>query len=378
MGGEIAVGLTILSELSPTRVRGLFVSLFNTVSGGLGNFLTFAYVLLVLGAFNALVAAGPDGWRWAFGLLFVPVVLVAFFRRYLPESPAYLLSKGDIEGTNRALTRLDRGILVLRPNDTVGKYVDETTLAISESGGNTQAPGSVWQAILRPALLRRTALLGFVAFIAWGFEFSYNIGLPLLLVSQGFSISSSLMFTMLTHTGALVGAIAASALSGLVPRRIVMLIAGFGGAAVLISFALFANEAVTIIIFGFLARAFMMLGNTTIWMWSPELFPTRVRALGAALIVNIGFLGGAIVPLFTVPIMDSAGVLVAFCVLGGLYIVMGVSALFVPETKGKSLEELHRDHAPVKAAKRRGAVVTDLADDATPANGRSSETLSDK
>ena len=291
VGGEIAVGLTYLSEITPTRFRGVFVSLFNTVSAGVGSFFTFAYTRFVLGPVAGWVGAGPDAWRWVFGLLGLPAVLVALMRRYLPETPAFLMSRGDIDAANRALARLIEGKLRIRRDDEVRAYVDARTAAVSESARSEATAWGALARVLKPPLRQRTIALGIVALMAWGVSFSIIIIMPVLLVDRGYSITGSHTMTMVQNTGALIGSIIATLASYRIPHRRVVLWGSVGAGLSILGFGLRADSVPAILISGFLIQAFMYGTNTTIWLWSPELYPTALRAFGTALIVNTGFFG---------------------------------------------------------------------------------------
>ena len=341
VGGEIAIGLTYLSELAPTKVRGVFVSLFNTVSAGVGTFLVFAYTLLVLGPVATATGAGPDAWRWVFGLLGLPVVLIVFFRRYLPETPAHLLKRGDIEGTNRALTQLARGRLRQGPGDDVTSFVDERTAAASESAQTHASARQELASVLSPPLRRRTLVMSLATFLAWGVQFSVIIIMPILLVQRGYSITGSLTLTMVQNLGALVGACAATFASYAVARGRVVAVGALAGAASVVAFALFAHSALSILVIGFVLQVFCLMVNTTLWLWAPELYPTNVRAFGTSLIVNVGFLGGAVMPVVATVVFEQVGAVPAFVVLAGMYVVMALLMALATETRGVSLERLH-------------------------------------
>lgn len=346
VGGEIAVGLTFLAELTPTRARGVFVSFFNTISAGIGGFLVYAYALLVLGPVAGLVGAGPDAWRWVFGLLGIPAVLIVFFRRYLPESPRHLLRRGEIEEANYSLTRLATGRLRL-PRQEVVSYVDSTTASISESGqGETGSQGM--SSIFRRPLRRRTIALGITAYMAWGSQFSVIILMPLLLVGEGHSIAGSLTFTMIQNVGGLAGSCLASYGGFALPRRYVVSLGSIAAAISIIAFALFANGNVLILVLGFVFQGFVLLVNTTIWLWAPELFPTRVRGFGTSVVVNIGFLGGAIMPLAASALFNTGGTVAGLSLVAAMYLIMAISVWFVVESQGVSLEKLHGRHDAVR------------------------------
>ncbi|MCI2423314.1 MFS transporter [Saccharopolyspora sp. K220] len=341
VGGEIAVGLTYLSELTPTKFRGVFVSLFNTISAGIGMFLAYAYTLVVIGPFAAAINAGDNAWRWAFGLLGVPAVLIFFFRRYLPETPAHLLSRGKIQETNEALTRLATGRLRLRSGDDVHQYVDRQTAAISESAQHHESTRQTLKSVLSRPLRRRTIALGVAAFLAWGAQFSVVLLMPLILVSRGYSVQGSVTFTMLQNFGGLIGCAIASYGGFAISRRTAVSSGAVCSAISVLAFALFAAGDALILALGFVFQIFVLLVNTTIWTWAPELYPTRVRGFGTAVIVNTGFVGGALLPLISSSLLQGVGEFWVFGVVAVMYLGLALAALFVPETHRVPLEVLH-------------------------------------
>lgn len=109
----------------------------------------------------------------------------------------------------------------------------------------------------------------------------------------------------------------------------------------ILSFALFASGDILVLVLGFVFQVFVLLVNTTIWMWSPELFPTRVRGFGTAVIVNVGFLGGALLPLIASALFSNVGEFLVFSIVAVMYVLIAIAARFVPETHRVPLEVLH-------------------------------------
>ena len=106
LGGEIAVAVTLLAEFCSSRFRGTAVGLINVGAGGIGNFLAPAFALLIFAMFP-----GPDRWRFLFAALVLPAIMAALYRRYIPETPRFLVSLGRYAEANRVLSRLAAGRL---------------------------------------------------------------------------------------------------------------------------------------------------------------------------------------------------------------------------------------------------------------------------
>jgi putative MFS transporter len=154
---------------------------------------------------------------------------------------------------------------------------------------------------------------------------------------------------MVQNVGALVGACAATFASYSVARRRVVAVGALAGAASVAAFALFAHGDWLVLVIGFVLQVFCLMVNTTLWLWAPELYPTNVRAFGTSLVVNIGFLGGALVPVASTVVFDRLGAVPAFAVLAGMYVVMAVLMALATETRGVSLERLHGKSAAAAA-----------------------------
>ena len=85
-GAESAIIAPFLAEFIPSKYRGLFV-------GSLAGFFSFGFVAAaLLGRF--LVPASPDGWRLVQVVTALPIVLLLWWRRFIPESPRWLLEHG--------------------------------------------------------------------------------------------------------------------------------------------------------------------------------------------------------------------------------------------------------------------------------------------
>lgn len=325
LGGEIAIAVTMMAEFCSSKFRGTAVGLVNVGAGGLGNFLAPAFGLLVFWMFP-----GDNGWRWLFACLMVPALLAAFYRRYIPETPRFLLSQGRIEETNVVLSRLASGKLTARniptqqflspgPQESV---VAKAKVRITE--------------IFRGKLARRTVPLCITIWMTYGAQISVLTLMPTILVSLGYSMSKSLMFTMVMQSGSLLGAIAASALGFHFPRKRVLTAGAICACAAALTIGFVANSILTILIAGAVFQFFVLLLNTTIWIFAPELYPTRVRAFGTAFILATGTAAGALMPLVAGRLFDAFGLPGVFGLAATMYVIFVVSVQSVPETYGQS------------------------------------------
>ncbi|MYT73564.1 MULTISPECIES: MFS transporter [unclassified Streptomyces] len=341
LGGEMAAGMTMLSELVPTRFRGAMVASLNVGAGGLGNMLSFGFAALVLGPLGNFFGGPETSWRWMFGLLVIPAVLVVLYRRYLPETPRYLASRGRVDEANQVLTRLASG----RLKDTGAKVVEYVPLSAGAAAGPQKVRLSE---VFHGRLLRRTAALAVASWMSFGAQVTVLVLMPTILVDQGYSITKSLTFTMVMNVGSLLGAAAATYAAAHWPRRLVTTAGALAACLTALTFGFLAHGSALILLLGGLFQFFVLMLNSTIFAWAPELYPTRIRAFGTAMIAVQGNIAGALVPLGAGLLLDSSGVVAVFGVIAVMYAVMAAAARLAPETFGKRLEDINSE--PVQTA----------------------------
>jgi putative MFS transporter len=340
LGGEFTVGLALIAEMVATRYRGSVAASLNIGSGGVGNFVAFGLFAIVLGPLDDALGGTDTSWRWLFVLLALPAVLVVVFRRYLPESPRFLMAQGRLQEANRTLTVLASGHLRRRVADTdIVQYLTEA----DRDADAAARPGDP-RALFTARSLRRTAAIGIASWMAFGAQVTLLVLMPSILVAQGYSLTSSLTFTMIMNLGSLLGACAAAALARRVPRRVVVVGAAVLGGIAAVAFAVFATGVTLILLLGAIFQFFALTLNTTLAAWSPELYPTEVRALGTSLVNGIGNVAGAVMPLLAVPVFALAGTAGMFTMLAVMYVLLAAAAHSAPETYTLSLEQINAGH----------------------------------
>ena len=335
LGGELAVGIALISEMMPTRLRASTVAALNIFSGGLGNVIAPLYAGLVLVVLGDFFGGPGQSWRWLFGLLVIPVLLVLVIRRNMPESPRYLLSKGDVDGCNRSLTQIAAGKL---PDSEI--HVDLSREPREDM--TLTAPEKLRLLdIFRSGLLRRTVTAGGAYFMLVGAQISLLTLMPTFLVSRGSSVGQSLVYTLVMQLGSLLGTICAATITYRFPRRAVLIVGAVLGGLDAFAFGIFASNDAQVVIFGAIFQFFILLLTTTIWSWAPELYPTKVRGFGVSFVKGIGSVGPIVMPPLFAIIFDSWKLSGVFSVLAIMFAVIVVFAIAGVETKGKTLEDVN-------------------------------------
>jgi MFS family permease len=346
LGGEMSTALTIMSEMMPTRVRGVALGFVNVAGGGVGIFVASALATVILGPLSAPLGGDDVAWRYLLGILVIPAIFVYYFRRYIPESPRYLVRTGRIAEVNRVLSQMASGRL--RP---VGDLA--ITRRIDGVEGQVFAREKTRMSeMFQGVLLRRTVVLWVMAVMTFGAQVAVTSLMPTILIAKGFDAGSSLQFALLINIGSLVGAIAAAAMGYLLPRRTTLCGGAIVAAIASAGFG-FARSSGWVIVFGLLTALMFMLLNTTVWMYNPELYPTRLRGIGTGVGTTVGLCSAALFPLAAAALLDGTGSVGLFLVVAGMYVVMAAVSLFGPETRGRSLEQISElDDSPERVDAR--------------------------
>jgi putative MFS transporter len=317
LGGELPVVATLVSEFSPRAQRGRMIVLLESF---------WAYGTILAGLV-ALFVLPQFGWRGAFVVAALPALYVAYLRSALPESPRYLAERGRTAEADAVVRRVERasgGALL-----TLGAAV-----APARSGRTSVA--ELWS----PQYRRRTAML----WILWfGIVFTYYgifLYVPSLLAARGLSEVRSNEFFFLSTIAQIPGYFSAAWLVERWGRKptLVTYLLGTAAAAFLFGNSGTGTDA---FIYAALLSFFNLGAWGIVYTYSPELYPTAVRATGAGVAAAVGRIGGIIGPFLTpvlVPTLGQSGVFALFMVL---LVVTALNVwLLAEETKGRSLEEI--------------------------------------
>ena len=338
IAGRIVVGIAIgiasfiaplyIAEVAPVSIRGALVSL-NQLAITIGIVISY----LVDFAF-----APSGGWRWMLGLAVVPSIILGIGMYLMPPSPRWLYSKGRIDKARSVLERV------------------RMTKNVSEEMGEIRASlvceqeckwSEILDPVVRPALIVGIGLAAFQQLTGINTVIYYA---PTILEFAGFqSAAISILATAGIGMINVIMTIVAISLIDRVGRRPLLLIGLIG---MIISLAILGIAFVLpglSSFLGLLAVISLMLhvGSFAIglgpvfWLMISEIYPLRIRgrAMSTATIVNWGTnLVVAITFLSLIQLIGTPGTFWLYSIIG---IVAWVFVYFlVPETKGKSLEEI--------------------------------------
>ncbi|MFI5613651.1 sugar porter family MFS transporter [Amycolatopsis sp. NPDC051903] len=328
-----------LSELAPKEVRGKLTSLMQ--------------LLVTVGILVAYVAdyalSGWGAWRWMIGLGVVPAVLLVAGIYTQPESPRWLaVNKHDETTARTVLTRL-RG----------SEDAAEAELADIRAGARQEAERAepLRLRMLTGGRLRKVFVVGMLLVFFQNFVGINTIiyYAPTLLTNVGFGSSGAILANVGIGAVNMLMTLPAMRLIDRVGRRPLLLVgaAGMCGAMVLLAAVYLGGLAQGPVLLGLtLAGIAVYIASFSVswgpvqWVALPELFPLRVRAAAVSVCVVFNWLFNLAVALVFPPLLAEFGAglnFLFFAVMTALAFVFVVRLM--PETKGRSLEQLERELA---------------------------------
>ncbi|MCL6217706.1 sugar porter family MFS transporter [Zunongwangia pacifica] len=323
VGASTIAAPAYVSEISPAHKRGKLVSLyqFNIVLGILIAFLS-NYLLRNTGA---------QPWRWMIGIEALPALLYILFVLFIPRSPRWLISKGRIEEAEKVLSTIN-------PHLDSRKELREIQEldAKEKTGENIFLKKYRFPLILAFLIAFFNQLSGINAFLYYAPRIFESAGLgesTALLSSIGIGVVN-LLFTLL-------GVFLIDRLG----RKQLLLYGSIGYiiSLSLVAAAFFLNwGGMWVPVFLFLFIASHAIGQgAVIWVFISEIFPNRLRASGQAFGSSTHWVLAAIIPSSIPFLFSTIGAGYVFAFFAFMMVLQLVFVIFMmPETKGKSLEEL--------------------------------------
>jgi putative MFS transporter len=324
IGGEVPVAGTYINELSSARGRGRFFLLYEIIFGvGLTAAGVFGYLLVPI-----------FGWQVMFYIGIVPVLLIAPLRLLLPESPRWLISQGRLAEAKATIIRLEnmcrkRGVDLPAPVPLAWRPV--------------VADGAAWRELFSKMYRARTLMLWMLWLCSYLVINGMVTWLPTLYRSVfGLPLSTSLAygFTM-TGVSVCVGVVCALSIDR-VGRRRWFTAAFFCGIVPLLVLAIIgAKSAVEVLVFATATYSIIQTITVSLYLYTGELYPTRIRAIGTAFGSAWLRLGSAIGPAIVGLIVAHYSIDYVFMTFAFVLCIGGlICFLFSLESKGRILEEL--------------------------------------
>ncbi len=327
VGASSVTAPVYISEISSARNRGKLVALFqfNVVSGILVSYLSNYLIGL---------AGGDHSWRLMLGIMAIPSLLFLIMLRFVPESPRWLIMNNkNLDSAKKTLQLIDPAkyqdeLAVITRQHEESKHRKQESLF----SGKYRLP--VFLAVVF-AIFNQVSGINAIIYYA-----------PRIFESSGLGTSSSLLSSVAIGTVNFLFTFFALGLIDRFGRRKLMLTGTIGLIVALGLVAwLFGQPdnnpiAIVVLLLAYIAF-FAMSQGACIWVFISEIFPNSVRAKGQTLGSLTHWVMATIIT-FVFPVVSEAlgesAIFFFFCAM--MVLQLGFVIKYMPETKGRSLEEL--------------------------------------
>lgn len=346
IGLASAISPMYIAEISPASMRGRLVSI---------NQLTIVIGILAAQIINYLIAEkvpegatnqmilqswnGQIGWRWMFWAGTVPALIFFILAFTIPESPRFLAKSGKWEAALHILERIGGREYALQEKNNIAETLKGTPTK------------EEWKTLtskkIRPILMLGILLAIFQQWCGINVIFNYA---EEIFSSAGYSVKDMLFNIVITGTVNLLFTLLAMRMVDSWGRRNLMLLGSVGLAVIYFLLGTcyyFELKGLAILILVMVAIAtYAMTLAPMIWVVLSEIFPNSIRGAAMAIATTALWIA-CFVLTYTFPILNkmlsASGTfwLYSFICLSGFLFILKK----LPETKGKSLEEIEKSHS---------------------------------
>lgn len=329
-----------IAEVSPAHVRGKFVSI-NQLTIVLGIlFAQIANWLIGEHFTNGSSTLTPHSiewaWRWMIWAETVPAALFLLLAFFIPESPRWLLVQHRQERAETILKRIGGSAYAAETIDSIRQLMAQKQETVG------------WLA-LRGRRFRKVLLIGIVlaVFQQWcGINVIFNYAHEIF-SAAGYAVSDILMNIVVTGITNVVFTLVAIYTVDRWGRRALLFVGSIGLAIIYIvlgtCYQAGASGIFMLLLIVLAIACYAMSLAPIVWVVLSEIFPVRIRGMAMALSTFFLWVASFVLT-YTFPILnDAIGAAGIFWIYGGICLA---GFLFIwkqlPETKGKTLEELER------------------------------------
>ncbi|UZN02531.1 sugar porter family MFS transporter [Cellulomonas sp. S1-8] len=351
VGAASVIAPAYIAEISPAAVRGRLGSLqqLAIVTGIFVALLSDALLANIAGGAAEELWLGLDAWRWMFLVEVIPALAYGILALQIPESPRYLVAKGELDRAHSVLGQ----VLITG----VKERIEEIRKTVKQDARTSFADLRKPSGGLLPIVWIGIALSVFQQFVGINVIFYYS---STLWQSVGFTEADALTQTVITSVTNIVVTIVAISLIDKIGRRKLLLIGSagmfvmLGALAVVFGTASLVENAegileptlgdtqgvIALIAANGFVVFFGMSWGPAVWVLLGEMFNNRIRGTALGLAAAAQWLANFLIST-TFPAMAEIGLSFAY----GFYTFFALLSLFfvarfVPETKGRQLEDM--------------------------------------
>jgi putative MFS transporter len=329
IGGEMPVAAAYISELSKAQGRGKYFLLYE---------LLFPVGLMVTGQVGAFLVP-KIGWEVMFWIGGVAGCIITLFIYRLPESPRWLISKNRLAEADAIVQLIEKST---DKRVAPSQATQDAIHAAATYAANTPKRRVSWHELFSGFYRGRTL----VVWILWAATFfvanSLNNWLPTLYKTvYHLNLSDALRAASLTNVAqVLVLLLCAFCIDKLGRRNWALGSFIIGGGFLTLLWFLGANSVTSVIVLATISYGIIGSTAAVLYLYTPEIYPTRIRATGTGLATSWLRLASAVGPALVGMMVHDEGIASVFLMLAGVCLVGALASCLMIETRQRSLEEI--------------------------------------
>jgi putative MFS transporter len=322
VGGEMPVAATYINELSRAHGRGRFFLLYEMI---------FPVGLMATGQIGAWLVPAY-GWNSIFLLGGIPGLLITFLVARLPESPRWLISKGRI---------LEAEEIVEKIEASTDRRVPVATTSATASTASLMQRGR-WSELLSKLYRGRTLIVWALWASAFFVANGLNNWMPSLYNTvYHLNLRQSLRAASMTNVAQVAVLLVCAFSIDRIGRRNWTVAAFILGGGMLALLGLIgAQKVLSVMILATLGYGLIGSVNAVLYLYTPEIYPTRMRAIGTGLATSWLRIASAVGPALVGFMVDARGIHSVFLMFAGISVVGALAATCMVETSDRRLEDI--------------------------------------
>lgn len=311
-GTYVPLSITFLAEVIPQRARGRAV-MANAIVAGLGGIFSG----LLTAWFNIQRPLGIDGWRSTMILAAIGSLVVAYGLMRMPESPRWMMARGDKAGARdvyRRMAGLDR-------NAPVPDFDPPVPVPAKGTGTSpaTQDDDTLWT----PARLRRLAVfLTLSILLPWGLVTFPQLG-GAMLANRGYDSQTALVFHSIVVAGIFLGGIANLFVIDRVSRKALLIATTLGCAGSAMLFGI-TETPLQAMFAGLLFNACVGIVHHVLLLFAAEQFPPLLRGRVPTMCYGVNRGVAMVVPIVVLPLLSNVGEYAVLLLIGSSMTLMAL------------------------------------------------------
>ncbi|WP_299130775.1 sugar porter family MFS transporter [uncultured Winogradskyella sp.] len=355
VGAASVMAPAYISEIAPAKYRGALgtTQQIAIIAGLFFSFLSNYKLADISGSALNPFWWDYETWRWMFWIELIPASIFFILLLFIPESPRYLVAKSEKAKAQKVLSKL-YGVL---SGEQKVKEINDSLSSDHKPRFSDLYDKTIGR--LKPIVWVGIGLAAFQQFVGINVVFYYG---AVLWQAVGFDEGDSLLINVISGALSIAGVVLSLFLVDKIGRKPILLI-GSIGMSVTLALVVYAFSSGTLelntatgqeilklsdnmgVLALIAANAYVMLFNFSwgpvMWVMLGEMFPNQIRGLGLAIAGLSQWVSNFIITLTFPIILGSLGLAFAY----GIYTLGAILSVYfvfkkVPETKGKTLEEM--------------------------------------